>query len=729
MNNLNLIYLIISISFLVLAIQFYKKVKSSIASKITFNILVLISVTFYIICFISDHFTGTSINDVILFTVLNGLKNSGYMEYLNLITISFTTIIITIIMLIRINFNKPKNNKNNRIIFFAYFFIIISMILNPSIVALHDINKNDSNSTENTDFFKIYQEPEIKKIGETKNLIFIYLESFEKTYLNESIFPGLAVGIQNLSSQGIYFTNIKQINGTQFTIAGIISSQCGFPFLLTLDATKINNDPNFLPSAVCIGDLLHNEDYYLSFIGGGHLDYTDKGSFFKTHKYDSVKGKIELLPKIEDASYLNYWGLYDDSLLDLAFEEYSKLSNTKDKFALFILTLNTHHPKGYMSRECGNMTYKEGSDPMLNAVKCSDYLISDFVNKIRNSDSGKDTVIVLASDHLAMTNTASKKLNMADRKNLFLILEPESNKSIVIDKLGSTLDTITTVLPFIGYEGKIGLGKNILSKDYSESETDFIHNNVIFWRNNFERFFHPSYKNRFTTKRVAHAAGGINNQTITNSIDALNMNLKNNFSYFEIDLSFTRDNDLVCIHDWNHTFKRLFNFYPEKIPTKKEFEKLVKTKAKFNICTLDSLIKWLKNHPDTYIITDIKENNTQGLQIIIKKYPEAKARIIPQIYHPDEYSNMKMMGFERFIWTLYLYNGSNNEVLKYVDLFKRPFAVTIPKDRGMTSLPTELSKKNITTYVHTINSLKEKEKFINIYNVTEIYTDFLYPDV
>lgn len=84
------------------------------------------------------------------------------------------------------------------------------------------------------------------------------------------------------------------------------------------------------------------------------------------------------------------------------------------------------------------------------------------------------------------------------------------------------------------------------------------------------------------------------------------------------------------------------------------------------------------------------------------------------------------MGFEQIIWTLYRYNGTNEDVLKWVDEFKGSFAITMPKGQAASNLPTELAKKHIPTYVHTINKLEEKNKFIDKFNITEIYTDFLY---
>ncbi|HIL62954.1 MAG TPA: hypothetical protein EYG42_05830, partial [Porticoccaceae bacterium] len=47
--------------------------------------------------------------------------------------------------------------------------------------------------------------------------------------------------------------------------------------------------------------------------------------------------------------------------------------------------------------------------------------------------------------------------------------------------------------------------------------------------------------------RIAHAGGQIGNTTYTNSIDALNVNYDIGFRIFEMDFSFTSDQQLVCL--------------------------------------------------------------------------------------------------------------------------------------------------------------------------------------
>lgn len=231
--------------------------------------------------------------------------------------------------------------------------------------------------------------------------------------------------------------------------------------------------------------------------------------------------------------------------------------------------------------------------------------------------------------------------------------------------------------------------------------------------------------NSFKVFRIAHAGGGIRGLKYTNSYDALDLNIRKGFKYFEIDLSFTKDNKIVCLHDWTHSFERSFGFSTEEEVTLTEFKHLVSTKSKFKKCTLDGLVDWLHENPSAYIVTDVKDENLKALKIIAKEIPNSSTRVIPQMYDPKNFMKIKKLGYDQIIWTLYRYQEDNKSVLKWVNTFKGAFAVTLPKHRAVTSLPKDLKELGIPTYVHTINSKKEKDMFTKNYSVSDVYTDFL----
>ena len=53
------------------------------------------------------------------------------------------------------------------------------------------------------------------------------------------------------------------------------------------------------------------------------------------------------------------------------------------------------------------------------------------------------------------------------------------------------------------------------------------------------------------------------------------------------------------------------------------------------------------------------------------------------------------------------------------------FAITMDKIRARSGLALKLKEKNIYTYVHTINSISDYYKYLKIYKVDQIYTDWI----
>jgi len=233
-------------------------------------------------------------------------------------------------------------------------------------------------------------------------------------------------------------------------------------------------------------------------------------------------------------------------------------------------------------------------------------------------------------------------------------------------------------------------------------------------------------ENKNNIKRVAHAGGSIEGDTYTNSHEALDYNIKRGFELFEIDFSWTKDQQLVCIHDWDRSFNRLFGFQIKQRPTMEAFKKLNQGMSRYNICTLHSLKYLMEKNKHIKIITDIKEKNIRALRIIAEEIKDYDSRIIPQIYHPSEYKIVKKLGYKNIIWTLYKFSGDNDRVLEQVDHLKL-FAITMPPKRAKEKLGIKLKEKGIPTYVHTINSKKTLRTYKEYFGITEVYTDFLGP--
>jgi len=223
--------------------------------------------------------------------------------------------------------------------------------------------------------------------------------------------------------------------------------------------------------------------------------------------------------------------------------------------------------------------------------------------------------------------------------------------------------------------------------------------------------------------RIAHAGGQIGNTTYTNSIDALNVNYDTGFRIFEMDFSFTSDQQLVCLHDWEESFERSFGRRRQAPVTLLEFEQLVRDRSEYNKCTLASLMQWFSAHPQAILVTDVKERNLDALAVISSSYPQFIDRVIPQIYQPDEYSVARDLGYKRIIWTLYLYPGSASTVLRNAQTMDL-WAITMDTNRADQRLGLDLDSIAMPSYVHTINDFADYLYFKSV-GIDEIYTDNL----
>lgn len=484
--------LLILISSALFIFSIYKSshIRATRKARIFFSSTVFIFIFLTAFFFASDYFTGKGIDESVFYHLKYGLSGAGFGEYIYIISTSIVFIILAVVVSYIVYRKTGKINSPKQIAsksYLPYLYIAAAIFSNPASIDLLMLK----NTGTDLPFLDYYKQPHISKRPENKrNLVYIYGESLERTYFDETIFPGLMKGLREFESSSTYFTNISDAAYTGWTVGGITASQCGIPLFSPSSGNSMSGMDKFLAGATCLGDLLKEEGYQLSYLGGAPLDFAGKGKLFSTHGFDDVRGLYELNHLLPDKSYKTGWGLYDDSLFDIAFKNFNKLSSSGKPFGLFMLTLDTHHPDGHPSKSCRGTLYKDGSNPILNAVACSDYLISRLVKEIRASPYGDNTEVIIASDHLGMRNTASDLLKKGDRKNLFMAIGPKDRGSNKISKKGSNLDIAPTVLHLLGYEGDVGLGRNLMGNEKTLiSQLDKLDDALIGWESSFISFW------------------------------------------------------------------------------------------------------------------------------------------------------------------------------------------------------------------------------------------------
>jgi len=305
--------------------------------------------------------------------------------------------------------------------------------------------------------------PPTGAIARPKNIVWIYGESLERTYLDQEAFPGLMPGISSLVRQGLDFRDIASPQGTGWTIAGIVASMCGVPLTAARgDENSLGRMREFLPGARCLPEYLADQGYRNVFLGGADSNFAAKGQFLRQHGFHEVRDRSHYLEAGIDPRHFSNWGLHDDVLLDDAFDTFMELSASGQPFLLSTLTMDTHHPAGHLPVACQDLR-GTGEVGLVDALACSDRLVSRLVERIRTSPYAADTVIVLASDHLAMPNDLTHVLRDMRRENLLLFLVP-GMPARELSVPGSTLDTGATLLSLLDpAHDALGFGRSLLA--------------------------------------------------------------------------------------------------------------------------------------------------------------------------------------------------------------------------------------------------------------------------
>ena len=434
-----------------------------------------------ILYYLSFNLTGTGFNESIPFHLKTGIKGAGIGDFYKLI-IDIILLVALFVFSAFFYFKKiiKKETKDKTInAKIPVFLMLVLLVFNP---LNYDIYQTYKVVDEDPKFlFKDNYHPSQPVKNKTKyNLVWIYAEAFERIYLNQEIFPDLAPNLAQLEKESLSFSNVHQVWGTGWTIAGIASSQCGVPlYAVGRENNDLDQLPSFLPKIKGVGNILAEDSYKNIFIQGSPKAFAGNDKFLESHGFQMFSLE-NIDKKYKTPRNLSRWGLNDDKTLEFAKEKYKELKSKNQPFSIMISTINTHSPRGFVPPDFKKKKYKNGQNVTLNALHVSDYLISEFINEIKKLDTEKNTMIVVSSDHLTMRNMVSETLERHPdlRRNLFMIHFPDKISPRISERNTSSLDEGVTVLNAMGYPlERFGLGVSLFSneknlKEKTQNKTD-----------------------------------------------------------------------------------------------------------------------------------------------------------------------------------------------------------------------------------------------------------------
>ncbi|BBI58719.1 hypothetical protein HSBAA_00250 [Vreelandella sulfidaeris] len=188
------------------------------------------------------------------------------------------------------------------------FFAIVLLASNPLLYGLGQ--RSAAIVTDDGAWLdRRYQPPPVEELRNPPNLLLLYLESIERTYANE-LFEDAYADLNALGERGAVFEGVRQMDNTGWTMAGMIASQCGVPLMPAglLHDSQFEPLSKVVPGVDCLGDILAAQGYQLSYLGGASTQFAGKGLFYRGHHFDTVRGREDLEPLLEDPEYVNSWG-------------------------------------------------------------------------------------------------------------------------------------------------------------------------------------------------------------------------------------------------------------------------------------------------------------------------------------------------------------------------------------------------------------------------------------
>ncbi len=310
--------------------------------------------------------------------------------------------------------------------------------------------------------YYVYPDSNITAPKSKRNLILIYLESFEQNYtLAEHYNTNLIPHINALQTNNNHSEEYRSFRGVQYSIAALVATHCGIP-LFFLDNHDMYARTFFLPGAVCFPEILKENNYQTEIIKVADIHFTDTDKFVLNHGYEKALGKDQILAKYSEFSAPQYQGTFngltDRALYEVAKKELAEFSPDKP-FFLTLFSLDTHIPGYHLDKACAT-PYHDIRD----AYMCSDIAVNDFISWLKTSPYWENTTVVILGDHPLPNRIKTKKHIKHKIFNVFLNL-PDSKK-IDNKKIFSALDIPATLLESINFNLKdhsYGLGRSIFT--------------------------------------------------------------------------------------------------------------------------------------------------------------------------------------------------------------------------------------------------------------------------
>ena len=343
-----------------------------------------------------------------------------------------------------------------------------------------------------------------------RNLIYIFLESMEVTYADTEaggpIIDNFIPELTQLAQDYINFSHdsdlggAQSFSGTTWTAAALVSQTSGVAMQVPLTAGRYggtDEDSQYMPGVVTIGEVLEDAGYKQVFIMGSDAEFAGRNTYFSSHgNYEILDTKALKAAGRLPEDYDVWWGFEDNKLWEFAKEELAQLSESDQPFNLTLLTCDSHFPNGYRCADCG----REYKKKYPNVLHCCSKKIVEFIEWCQEQPFYENTTIVLCGDHLTMDPNFFKEVNLEYNRTIYnCIINAPQTPVNEKNRLFGTFDMFPTTLGALGVEiegDRLGLGTNLfsatptLAEEYGVEYVDYeLQKNSDFYNSKFLQMY------------------------------------------------------------------------------------------------------------------------------------------------------------------------------------------------------------------------------------------------
>lgn len=303
---------------------------------------------------------------------------------------------------------------------------------------------------------------------ENKNLIVFVAESFSSLAIREDITPTL----YKMKTQGIQFENfytpifpVSTADGEYLTDTSLLPAE-GVWSIENVAGNRMS-----FSYANCLREKGYNSYAYHNY----KYNYYKRDNYLKTMGYDRYLAFGNGLEKKMDSSKTPS---SDYEMIKATVKDYIN----EDKFLAYYVTMSGHMEYDKSNdivlknwEKVKNLPYSDNVKGYLATQIELDKALKELINQLEENNKLEDTVIIITGDHYpySLTEEEIKPLlgcnsddYIFERFHMpFIIYNGDNSKNIIVEKYGSNLDVLPTMLNLMGvdYDSRLLMGKDLLS--------------------------------------------------------------------------------------------------------------------------------------------------------------------------------------------------------------------------------------------------------------------------